>query len=187
MEDRHRAMYLSSAVVAVFSLFVAISGFGRSYVGGVLYTRDGRRVEVAQFLDPLKKDDRIHGESAGKNVLVSIGDLKEINLLTADVNYVFPHSKLVQETGTVSLVYRDGRAAILTNAYFERGTLSFVVMNEKRQREEKKVKIRDLAKIQFEATVGTVRICPIDKAVFPDDFMFCPHHGVPLIWGSPKP
>ena len=186
MEKPYRARYLYLWVFS-FSLLFAASAFGRSYVGGVAYTRDGQRIEVQQFLDPLKKDNFIIGQSENKQVKVPVGELKELNLLTSGVNYIFQHSKLVQETGTVSLVYRDGRAAILTNAYFEKGTLVYTVLTSKGKREERKALFKSLLKIQFETTVGTVRICPLDKAVFPDDFVFCPYHGVPLIWGSPKP
>ena len=187
MTKPHGTKYLSVSAFAVFLLIVAVSASGRSYVGGVAYTRDGHRIEVQQFLDPLKKDNFIIGQSESKQVKVSIGELKEVNLLTAGVNYIFPHSKLVSETGTVSLVYRDGRAALLTNAYFEKGALSYVVLSEKGKREERNINFKNLLKIQFETTVGTVRVCSLDKAVFPDDYVFCPYHGVPLVWGSPKP
>lgn len=187
MENTGRTKYLFPCGVAFLLLFIAGGASGRSYVGGVVYTREGQRIEAQQFLDPLKKDNFVIGQSENKQVKVPVGELKEVNLLTAGVNYIFPHSKLVQETGTVSLVYRDGRAAILTNAYFEKGTLTYVVLTEKGKREEKKVPLKNLVKIQFETTVGTVRVCPLDKAVFPDDFVFCPYHGVPLVWGSPKP
>ncbi|MCL5883948.1 MAG: hypothetical protein M1377_01100 [Deltaproteobacteria bacterium] len=186
MEKPYRARYLNLWVFPFLLLFAA-SAFGRSYVGGVAYTRDGQRIEVQQFLDPLKKDNFIIGQSENKQVRVPVGELKELNLLTSGVNYIFQHSKLVQETGTVSLVYRDGRAAILTNAYFEKGSLLYVVLTAKGKREERKAPFKSLLKIQFETTVGTVRVCPLDKAVFPDDFVFCPYHGVPLVWGSPKP
>lgn len=179
--------YLSCSAIAISLLLFAVGASGRSYVGGAAYTRDGQRIEVQQFLDPLKKDDFIIGQSENKQVKVPVGELKELNLLTSGVNYVFPHSKLVQETGTVSLVYRDGRAALLTNAHFEKGTLTYIVLTEKGKREERKVPFNKLLKIQFETTAGTIRVCPLDKGVFPDDFIFCPYHGVPLIWGSPKP
>ncbi|MHB1012864.1 MAG: hypothetical protein ACYC37_08190 [Desulfobacteria bacterium] len=187
MTKSHATKYLSVSAFAVFLLIVAVGASGRSYVGGVLYTRDGKRIEVQQFLDPLKKDNYVISTMENKPVKVPLGELKELNLLTSGVNYIFQHSKLVPETGTVSLVYRDGRAAILTNAYFEKGTLTFIVLTENGKREERKVPLNKLLKIQFEATVGTVRVCPLDKAVFPDDFVFCPYHGVPLVWGSPKP
>lgn len=187
MTKPHATKYLSVSALAVFLLIVAVGASGRSYVGGVLYTRDGKRIEVQQFLDPLKIDNYFIGESEGKQVKVPIGKLKEFTLLTADVNYMFPHSKLVPETGMASLVFRDGRAVIFTSAYFEKGTLTFVVLNEKGKREERRINFRNLLKIEFESTVGTVRMCPLDKLVFPDDFVFCPYDGTRLIWWSPKP
>jgi hypothetical protein len=174
-------------VVLTFFLFLTTAeAFARSYVGGVVYTRDGRRIEVLQFLDPLKKDDVITGLAGTDQVKIKIGKLKEFNLLTSGVDYVYPHSKLITETGAVSLVYRDGKASMLADGYFEKGTLGYVVMNSRGKREESKIKLRDLMKIQFESSAGDVRVCPINHAVFPDDYVFCPYHGVPLIWGEPK-
>lgn len=172
--------------LALFIFLATAEAFGRSYVGGVMYTRNGRRIEVLQFLDPLKKDDVITGQAGADQVKIKIGKLKEFNLLTSGVEYVYPHSKLIAETGALSLVYRDGKAALLSNGYFEKGTLGYIVLNANGKREELKIKLRDLLKIQFESSAGDVRVCPIDQAVFPDDYVFCPYHGVPLIWGAPK-
>ncbi len=174
------------AVLTFFLLLATVEAFGRSYVGGVMYTRDGRRIEVLQFLDPLKKDDVITGLAGSDQIKIKVGKFREFNLLTSGVDYVYPHSKLITETGVVSLVNRDGRAILLTSGYFEKGTLSYIVLNAKGKSEELKIKLRDLLKIQFESSAGDVRVCPIDKAVFSDDYIFCPYHGVPLIWGAPK-
>lgn len=167
-------------------LLAATEALARSYVGGVMYTRDGRRLEVLQFLDPLKKDDVITGQVEADQVKIKIGSLRELNLLTSGVGYVYPHSKLITETGAISLVNRDGKAKLLSNGYFEKGTLTYIVLNSKGKRDELKIKLQDVSRIQFDSSAGDMRICPIDHAVFPDDYLFCPHHGVPLTWGAPK-
>lgn len=179
----------SACILMAFTFIVllaATEALARSYVGGVMYTRDGRRLEVLQFLDPMKKDDVITGQAETDQVKIKIGKLKELNLLTSGVDYVYPHSKLITETGTISLINRDGKAMLLSNGYFEKGTLSYVVLNSKGKRDEFKIKLREVLKIQFDSSAGDVRICPIDHAAFPDDYIFCPHHGVPLTWGTPK-
>lgn len=184
MRNPYRATLFLTACALL--LFLTTESFSRSYVGGVIYTRDGRRIEVLQFLDPMKKDNYVISQSGKEQVKVPIGKLKELNLLTADVNYIYPHSKLTTETGMVSLVYRDGRSTLLSDAYFEKGLLSYVVLTNRVKKEEQKIKIREIVKIQFDSAAGNVRVCPIDQAAFPDDYVFCPYHGVPLTWGSPK-
>lgn len=173
---------LTASILAL--LLLTTEAFGRSYMAGVLYTRNGQRIEVLQFLDPLKKDDLLVGQSGKEEVKVRIGQLKEINLLTADVNYIFPHSKLVTETGSVAIVYRDGKSALLSNAYFEKKALSYLAFTSNGQKVEQQIATKDLVKIQFEAAAGNSRICPIDHAVFPDDYAYCPYHGVPLTWSA---
>ena len=186
MKNKGKSACCMWAALVFFLSLATTETFARSYVGGVMYTRDGHRIEVLQFLDPLKKDDVITELAGTDKIKIKIGKLKELNLLTSGVDYVYPHSKLIAETGAVSLVYRDGKAVLLTNGYFEKGTLSYIVLNTNGKREELKIKLRDLLKIQFETSVGDVRVCPIDQAVFSDDYVFCPYHGVPLIWGTSK-
>jgi hypothetical protein len=157
----------------------------RSYLGGTIYTRDGQMIEVVRFLEPLRKDDRVSGRDKDQVVSVPIGEALEINLLSAEVNYMYQHSKTVSQTGIVSLLLRNGQARLLTDAYFDRGTLVFTVLGDDHKQQERQLRFREIVKIRFDRTSGTIRSCPVDQAVFPDDYLFCPYHGVPLLWREP--
>ncbi len=157
----------------------------RSYLGGTIYTRDGRVIEVVRFLEPLRKDDRVTGRDKNQVVSVPVGEALEINLLSAEVNYMYQHSKTVSQTGIVSLLLRNGQARLLTDAYFDRGTLAVTVLGDDRKQQERQLRFREVVKIRFDRTSGSIRSCPIDQAVFPDDYLFCPYHGVPLLWREP--
>ncbi len=161
------------------------SALARSYVGGTVYTRDGKVFTAVRFFEPLRKDDFVTGREGDQTVKIPIGEVLELNLLTAEANYVYQHSKFVPQTGIVTLILRSGKTRMLTDAYFGRGTLAYTGPGPDRQQQERQTRFRDIVKIRFEQTTGRVRTCPLDQAVFPDDYLFCPHHGVPLIWREP--
>jgi len=161
------------------------NAFGRSYVGGIMYTREGKKIDVLRFLAPLNKDDVVIGRAGDEIIKVRVAEIGEINFLTANVNYIYQHSKLIKQTGILTLLLRDGRSLMLSDAYFDKGTLVYIVLNSERRKVERKIRLRDILQIRFEQTSGKVRTCPIDRAVFPDDYLFCPYHGVPLTWGNP--
>lgn len=158
----------------------------RSYVGGTIYTRDGRQISVTRFLQPLRKDDQVSSREGEKTVRIPISEVLELNLLTSDVNYIYQHSKYVPQTGVLTLLLRNGKTRILNDAYFDRGTLSYMLPGAGKSSQEQKIKLRDIVKIRFEKSIGRVRACPLDQVKFPDDYLFCPYHGVPLIWTEPE-
>lgn len=172
---------LSLPYVAMLACLPTV-GATRSYLGGTIFTRHGQLIEVVRFFEPLQKEDVLTGKVGEETVKIPIGDILELNLLTADSNYMYQHSKFVTQTGIVTLVQRDGKTRLLTDAYFDRGTLAYTILGPDRTLQEQQIRFRDVVKIRFDVTTGKVRSCPLDQAVFPDDYLFCPYHGVPLIW-----
>ncbi len=172
-------------VVSLLLVWVPGTAAARSYVGGTIYTRDGRQFNVTRFLQPLRKDDLIVGREAEKTVSIPVGEALELNLLTSEVNYVYQHSKYVPQTGILTLLLRNGEVRMLSDAYFDRGSLSYTLPDTGQTLKEQKIKLRDIIKIRFEKSIGQVRSCPLDQAKFPDSYLFCPYHGVPLIWSAP--
>ncbi len=165
-------------------VWVPASVSARSYVGGTIFTRDGRQLNVSRFLQPLRKDDLVKGSEGERTVSIPTGEVLELNLLTSEVNYIYQHSKYVPQTGILTLLLRNGETRMLSDAYFDRGALSYTAGAGKGT-EEQKIKLRDIVKIRFEKSIGRVRACPLDQVKFPDDYLFCPFHGVPLIWAEP--
>lgn len=43
-----------------------------------------------------------------------------------------------------------------------------------------------IAKIAIDREVGHFRVCPSCRAVWTDDYLFCPHDGVETVWGEPS-
>lgn len=169
----------------ILLLCVSTIGLARSYSGGIIYTRQGQAIKVVRFFEPLLKEDVITGKDGQDTVKIPISSVLELNLLTSDTNYMYQHSKFVPQTGIVTLVLRNGKTQMLTEASFRMEVLTYSVLGTNNKQQEQKIKFRDVVKIRFDASSGEVRACPLDKAVFPDDYLFCPFHGVPLVWFQP--
>lgn len=185
MKQILRHLEIRAALFLALLVSGSTNGLARSYSGGTIYTRHGQVIKVIRFLEPLLKEDAISGKDGQDSVKILIGSILELNLLTSDTNYMYQHSKFVPQTGIVTLVLRSGKTQMLRDAYFRMELLTYSVLGTNNRPQEQKIKFRDVVKIRFDTSSGDVRACPLDKAAFPDDYLFCPYHGVPLIWSQP--
>ena len=101
--------------------------------GGSIITREGKSIEVVEFLSPLK-DNYIQGEYQDRVVKIKASDLKEILLLDVGCGYGW-YFHGPQWKGRMRITYRSGKSLEISRADFcaynlQDGEFQYKVYNE---------------------------------------------------------
>jgi hypothetical protein len=141
----------------------------RASFGGSIILRDGRSIEVVEFLSPLK-DNYIQGEYEGRVVKIKASDLKEIVLLDVGCGYGW-YFHGPQWKGRMRITYRSGESLEISSADFcaynlQDGEFQYKVYNEALGKNEtRQIMTTRIATILITDVVesGEVRGCNTDE------------------------